>query len=267
MKAVLEKLYQGDKEQLVQDLLQCYKEQAFCIVNFIYFSNIVAQNLFNAQERSNNQDDYRKILLKGDFLLPDGIAVQIFYFCANLFHVINTPKKRLDNLNGTDFSSFFLERVREMYGNHKICLLMYGAKETEVEKARKYIAYKGFNVIYAQDGYSDFEREKAEEKLEEYQDTVNVLLVGRSTPTNPLQEMRTLKNYQKIKKNNLIVMNVWGLFDRWAWSQKRAPKRIRTIKLEWLRRLISDPKRNLKKVLNSLQIIPYIFRYLVLKKK
>ena len=39
-------------------------------------------------------------------------------------------------------------------------------------------------------------------------DTINVLMVGRSTVTNPIQELKKLKNYQKIKKNNFILMNV-----------------------------------------------------------
>ena len=208
MKNILEKLYQGDKEQLLKDILKFYQYEKYCFINFVYFSNIVSQNLFSAKERSNNQDDYRKMLLKGDFLLPDGIAVQIFYYMANVFKVIHSQKRRLNNLNGTDFSSFFLEMVKELYGNHKICLLMYGAEEKEIQKVKEMLSFKGYNVVYFQNGYSEFDRESAEKGLEGYQDTINILLVGRSTATMPIQELWTLKNYQRIKKNNLILMNV-----------------------------------------------------------
>jgi hypothetical protein len=63
-------------------------------------------------------------------------------------------------------------------------------------------------VIYNQDGFSEFDREKAEEALNEYVDTTNILLVARSTPKIPLQELRTSRNYQKIQDNKLLVMNV-----------------------------------------------------------
>jgi UDP-N-acetyl-D-mannosaminuronic acid transferase (WecB/TagA/CpsF family) len=49
--------------------------------------------------------------------------------------------------------------------------------------------------------------------------------------------------------------------------QSRWPKIIRTIKLERFWRLISQPKRNYKKVLNILSGFNYIFWYLLLKKR
>jgi UDP-N-acetyl-D-mannosaminuronic acid transferase (WecB/TagA/CpsF family) len=75
----------------------------------------------------------------------------------------------------------------------------------------------------------------------------------------------------------LLVFTVGWLFDflAWEWTkkwrkkwvQKRAPKIVRKMKLEWLWRLITDPKRNYKKVKNSFAIFPYILRYLLLKKE
>lgn len=98
-------------------------------------------------------------------------------------------------------------------------------------------------------------------------DPINILLVARSTPDYPIQEIWTLANKQHIKQHGLIVMNQAGTFDFWVGEQKRAPKPIRVIKLERLWRLISDPKRNLKKVLSTLALFGYIFSYLILKKK
>jgi UDP-N-acetyl-D-mannosaminuronic acid transferase (WecB/TagA/CpsF family) len=63
-------------------------------------------------------------------------------------------------------------------------------------------------VIYFQDGYREFVREDAVKQLDDYQDTINILLVGRTTPKIPLQELWTLRNYQKIKQHKLLVMNV-----------------------------------------------------------
>ena len=162
----------------------------------------MSQRLFDeTKDKTEKQIDYKKILLKADYLLPDGIALQIFYYLANVFRKVNSPKKWLDNLNGTDFTPYFLEEIKKRYGNQKICLLLYGSLQKEIEKASEYITRQGFNVVYYQDGFREFEWEDAMEKVEEYQDTVNILLIGRSTPKIPLQELRTLRNYQRIKKS------------------------------------------------------------------
>ena len=63
-------------------------------------------------------------------------------------------------------------------------------------------------MIYIQDGFSEFDWSSAESELDEYQDTINILLVARSTPKIPLQELWTSRNYQKIQDNNLLIMNV-----------------------------------------------------------
>lgn len=205
--------------------------------------------------------------MKSDFLLPDGIALQIFYFFATLFRRVKSGIWILSNLNGTDFVPYFFQEIARKYGNQKACILMYGSYPQYVEKAKNFLAFKGYNVVYAQDGYSDFDRAQANKILSHYHDTINILLVARSTTKVPIQELWTSKNMSEIKKNNILVMNVGGLFDFWAGAQKRAPKVIRMLKLERLRRLISQPKRNFIKVYYSLFCFVYIFSYLLLKKK
>ena len=244
-----------------------YKQYNHCVVNFIYFSQIVSQHVFSStKKRTEKEKEYRKLILKADFLLPDWIALQIFYYLAVLFRRVESDKKRLPNLNWTDFTPYFLNNLKQNYGNQRLNILLYWSTPKVVEKVKENLTLKWYNVIYIQDGFSEFDREKAEKALDEYVDTINILLVARSTPKIPIQELRTSRNYQKIQEDKLLVMNVWWLFDFIAWVQKRAPKLFRTLKLEWLRRLCSQPKRNIKKVLNSLMIIPYIFRYLILKK-
>lgn len=45
MQAILEKLFDQDGEQAMEKILSTYQHQEFAIVNFIYFSNIVAHQL------------------------------------------------------------------------------------------------------------------------------------------------------------------------------------------------------------------------------
>jgi UDP-N-acetyl-D-mannosaminuronic acid transferase (WecB/TagA/CpsF family) len=93
------------------------------------------------------------------------------------------------------------------------------------------------------------------------------LLVARSTPVYPIQEIWSQANRENIQNHHLLVMNQAGTFDFRVGEQKRSPKIIRHLRLERLWRLILDPKRNYKKVVDSLGILHYIFSYLLLKKR
>ena len=268
MKSTLQKLSTTDFAETSDNIISVYNDQWHCVVNFIYFSQLVSQHVFStAKKKTEKEKEYKKLILKSDFLLPDGIALQIFYYLAVTFWAIQSDKKRLPNMNWTDFTPYFLNDTKQKYGSQRINILLYWSTPKVVEKVKENLTLKWYNVIYIQDWFSEFDREKAEESLDEYVDTTNILLVARSTPKIPLQELRTSRNYQKIIDNKLLVMNVWWLFDFMAWVQKRAPKLFRTLKLERLRRLCSQPKRNYRKVINSLMILPYIFRYLILKKE
>jgi len=268
MKSTLQKISTTDTQETIDNIVNVYNNQWHCVVNFIYFSQIVSQHVFSStnKKRTEKEKEYRKLLLKSDFLLPDWIALQVFYYLAVSLKRIQSDNKRLPNLNWTDFTPQFLSGLKQKFWSQRINILLYWSKPNIVEKVKENLTLKWYNVIYIQDGFSEFDRDKAEDALNEYVDTINVLLVARSTPKIPIQELRTFRNYQQIQEDKLLVMNVWWLFDFVAWVQKRAPKLFRLLKLEWLWRLCSEPKRNYKKVLNSLMIIPYIFRYLILKK-
>ncbi|MCK9467215.1 MAG: WecB/TagA/CpsF family glycosyltransferase [Candidatus Absconditabacterales bacterium] len=274
MEEILQKIFPNSAEKAVDSVLNLYEKQGFVISNFIYFAIIKEQKLFESTKKTTLQKDYYKAITKGDFLLPDGIALQIFYRLANRRFSLAT--KNLSNLNGTDFIPYFLDEIKKRYGSQRISISLHGAKKEIVQELKHTLSYKGFDISYIQDGYSEFDRDEFKKTKNNNKETLNILLVARSTPTNPIQELRTIKNYYKIKESNLIVFTVGGLFDFLAGespnssvkkgTQKRAPKFVRTIKLERLWRFITDPKRNYKKVKNSFSLFPYIFRYLLLKK-
>ena len=65
----------------------------------IFTERAYRERLFEEREKTEKEKEYKKLILKSDFLLPDGIALQIYYYCANLFGVIKSDKKWLPNLN------------------------------------------------------------------------------------------------------------------------------------------------------------------------
>ncbi len=273
MEELLKKIYPYDKDKLITEILDLYERQWYVISNFVYFSIIKQQKLFesNEKKKSTLQKEYKKSILKWDFLLPDWVALQTFYRLAST--QIELPVKSLSNLNGTDFIPYLLDDLKKKFWSNRLEIYLYWAKPEIVELTKKRLEYKWFNIVFTHDWFSDLNWNDVPRSQNE--NPIKVLLVARSTVTNPIQELWTQKNYSKIKENNFIVFTVWWLFDfiaaEWnehkKWSQKRAPMFIRKIKLEWLWRFITDPKRNYKKVKNSLALFPYIFKYLILKKE
>ena len=219
MKSTLQKLSTTNFSETSDNIISIYNNQWHCVVNFIYFSQIVSQKVFSsAKKKTEKEKEYKKLILKWDFLLPDGIALQVFYYIASVFWAIKTDKKRLPNMNWTDFTPYFLNDIKQKYWSQKINILLYWATPKVVEKVKENISLKWYNVIYIQDWFSEFDWEKAETALSEYQDTINVLLVARSTPKIPIQELRTSRNYQKILLTRSLgytaFSNQWERFQK-----------------------------------------------------
>lgn len=287
MKLILKKLFTWNKTDAYEYILKEYYRKSRAIVNYLYFANITGKHLFDEYKtlvdktifQDALKDDYKilsssviapaykKALLESDILLPDGIALQLFYRMAAKLKKIHTKTNRLDNLNGTDFWLFFIDWLQSEKGKENIEIYLYWTYPGILEKTKTFLQERGFNIAYAQDGFTNFDRDQLHEIRKRNKKQYALLLVARTTPEYPIQELRAWSNQEKIKENKLLVFNQWGTFDFWAGIQKRAPRLRRTYKLEWLWRLITDPKRNYKKVIDTILIIKYIFSHLLLKNK
>lgn len=116
MQSILDKLYDKTRDDAISEILSLYDQGEAVVVNFLYFAVIASQNLFEDGEKTEKEKEYKKILLKSDFLLPDGIALQIFYAFARLCRKVKSPHPyRLKNLNGTDFVPYFLSDLKKKY--------------------------------------------------------------------------------------------------------------------------------------------------------
>ncbi len=276
-KNILHTLFQGNADEACEHILGLYQRKGFCIVDYLYFANISSKRLFSSYHISYPIEQfkeallsdyktmniqwvyslYQKAVLDADVVLPDGIALQLFNFLAT--------KHWLKNLNGTDFCPHFLSYIK----SHGLPLniILYGTYPHLLEKTKYFLRKQWYNIIYAQDGYTNLDRKNVDLALKGKTNDINVLLVARTTPKYPIQEIRSFANKQYIRHYWLLVMNQWGTFDFRVGEQKRAPKFIRFLKMEWLWRLFSDPKRNISKVLHSFTLFGYIFSYLLLKKR
>ena len=123
MNSVLSKLFTGDKQAACEAILSEYHRKSCAIVNYLYFANVTGKQVFESYHQEVNEDDfkeavleeykimpaktissaYKKALIESDFLLPDGIALQVYYYIAAKLGKVKTDRPWLANLNGTDF--------------------------------------------------------------------------------------------------------------------------------------------------------------------
>lgn len=161
----------------------------------------------------------------------DGVALNI---AAKIVH----GRSFEDNLNGTDFSPYFLSHTPEPL---KIYLL--GAKQEVVIKAAAFInqRFPMHRVVGYQNGY--FDHANSSPVIEQINTSeADVLLVAMG---NPIQEQWILEHQKDLKPS--YILGVGALFDFWSGSKVRAPVIVQKLKLEWLFRLCQEPRRLLKR--------------------
>ncbi len=294
MKKILLKLYKKNKENIVIDIIEKYKKQWFCTISFLYFAQIISQGFLDYDKIKKieylkkypdlkfikkywfsdyTNIDYYNTLLDFDFLLPDWIALQLYFFFSKVTRFIKSNNNEkipfwIKNLNWTDFVPFFLFEMERRYDFSKFNVILYWWTEESLLSTKEKLVKKWYNIIYSQDWFDNLYRNKLEKELKWQHKKINIMLVWRSNVYIPIQELWTKQNIQKIKKNKLIVFNVWWLLDFLSWKNKRAPKILITLKLEWLWKFILNPKTQLKKVLYSFRIfleIPKLIYYQISK--
>lgn len=238
--SIFEKLFLWDENAAIFEILKTYKDKWFLIVNYLYFANLISGWIIWNQTLNK---DFLDSLELWDFLLPDWIALKLYF--KKYFN------KNLSNLNGTDFSINFLSNLEKWSFN----LILYWSQKEVIKKATNFIEEKlWIKVFYFQDWYSEFDFSRLE-KLEK--NKTNIFLVWLWTPK---QEIWVKNNLENIKKYWLLTLTQGWTFDFWSWDVKRAPKIIINLKLEWLWRVILNPKKNFKKVLNSFWLFWYLFK-------
>lgn len=241
---ILSNLYEWDTISAFEDIYSFYLKNNNCIINFLYFWNIVSQNLIS-EKKTKDQLDYQSSIEKSDYLLPDWIALQTF--------VSKKLWKKLHNINWTDFLPFFIKSLISKW--EKINLFIYWSDESTLLKAENFVKKEFWlNFSFSHHWYENITPNNLKSKA----DWINILLIARWTP---LQEMRVKNNIDYLRNERFIVFSVWWLIDFWWWKEKRAPLFMRNLKLEWFFRLINNPKKNRKKVYNSL----FLFKFLLKK--
>lgn len=171
--------------------------------------------------------EFEEILNKGHLVVPDGIGVVI----ASRFY--GTPFK--ERVAGFDLTMHLVEIANKK--GSRIYLL--GGKEGVAEEAAIKLTerYSGLNIAGARNGYFDTD---SEEKIinDINNSKADILLAALGAPK---QEKFIYKHRDELKVK--IAAGIGGSLDILAGRAKRAPEFYQKAGLEWLYRLIKQPKR------------------------
>lgn len=203
----------------------------------LYFLN---DHGFNIAQKD---PDYLCALNRADYLLNDGIGIKLG---AKIWDI-----DIKENLNGTDLIPSLLKRCEK--AGWPVFLL--GASKPAVKAAAARISQDFTELIVA--GYHHGYFRSAPNMVQ----TINrsgakVLLVGMGMP---LQEKFIDSNDQKLSP--LLRIAGGGYIDFASGMKPRAPKLMRRMNLEWLFRMILEPRRMWKRnVVGHLQFFITVIR-------
>lgn len=212
-------------------------------------------NTINAHSYNTALKDelFAEALTKGNALIPDGASI------VKACKWINANSKPKERIAGWDLFTFEMERLNQKGGK---CFFM-GSSERVLtlikEKAR--IVYP--NIIV--ETYSPpYKPEFSEEENRAIIDAINkanpdLLWIGM---TAPKQEKWTYSHWKELNIH-CHVGTIGAVFDFFAGTMERAPIWWQEHSLEWLYRLIKEPKRMWRRYI----IGNALFIYNIIKEK
>lgn len=176
---------------------------------------------------------YTQSLRQAEFVLPDGSGVLL------ASKILRLPIKH--NLNGTDLTPLICQSAAE--DGRSIFLL--GAQPGTAEQAAKSLVerFPTLRIAGVRDGYFAVE-ESAEIVARINAAQPDILLVALGVP---LQELWITEHFDELQAP--VCLAVGALFDFLSNSVPRAPMILRRLGLEWMFRLLREPRRLWKRYL------------------
>ena len=200
---------------------------------------IVTANPETLMQSEKDEDLKMAVLDKKTIVIPDGIGI------------IKGANKLNYDIKETILGVDVANKLFELADKHKKKVFLFGAKPEIIEKMKEVLKQKYCNceLVGAIDGYVE-NKDKVFDQIKEKNPDIVLVALGI-----PNQEKLIYKHLDKFNKG--IFVGVGGSFDVISGSKKRAPKIFIKLKLEWLYRIVTEPKR-LKRFYQS--NIKYLFK-------
>lgn len=176
-------------------------------------------------------------------IVNDGVGMDI---AAWLIH----RSRFKENLNGTDFTPYLFSQSCK-----PLRIFMLGGKQTVLHKAADHVAQRlGQEVVGARDGYQGINAPQLLEIINAASPDVILVALG-----NPIQEEWILNNRGALDAG--VIIGVGALFDFWAGDKPRAPIFVQKARLEWLYRLLLEPRRLVRRyTIDIVQFLYYCYK-------
>lgn len=209
--------FSDSKQELLEDIFTRVKNNQKTFI-------ITANAEIAMYARSNK--DYLEIAKGADLIVPDGIGI---------IKGAKIQKKHIkERIPGIELMINLIEHAN--YNNEKV--YFYGAKEETLNKmiSNLKLKYGSLNIVGYHHGYHDDSDNKITNDIKTLKP--DYIFVAKGCP---LQDDWINKVIKEVDKG--IFMGVGGSFDVISGNVKRAPKVWQNLNLEWLYRVLSDPKR------------------------
>jgi N-acetylglucosaminyldiphosphoundecaprenol N-acetyl-beta-D-mannosaminyltransferase len=199
--------------------------------------------------------DYREILNKADLAIPDGAGLVL------VSKIIGKPL--FARISGADMVPEIAKLAREK--KLKIALLG-GLNQSMIEKTTEIMRGWGNEVVYASHGVpkEHWNNPSFHEKIIDGINASGTHIVFAGFG-HPKQEEWINKYRDRLPTVKLFV-GVGGALEFVAGAIKRAPHWMQKIGLEWLWRLIQEPRRA-KRIFNAVIVFPFTAVYGQFRKK
>lgn len=235
MKELFYKLYKKDKEsfyKIIRNNLESNKKTFIVTANPETFMTSI------------NDSKLKQLLIdKQTTVVPDGVGI------------VKAGKKIgcniKERITGIDIAYKLLE-----YGNDlDKTIYLFGAKEEVIVSMKKVLSnqYPNLKIVGTSNGYIE-DKDKVFNNIVKLEPDIVLVALGI-----PLQEKLIYKHLDKFKKG--IFVGVGGSFDVISGHKKRAPKIFIKLNLEWLYRILQEPKRFKKFYNNNIKFIIKINNY------
>lgn len=197
---------------------------------------------------------FRHKLAQASLAVSDGKPVAI---ACNLLY-----KKRQERISGMDF----MPRILEAANENEATIFLYGSTSEVLKALQEKIIIKYPHVKIGGAISPPFVSQMKEEDLQRDFDTINqsganIVFVALGCPK---QEKWMADNYTKIKA---VLLGVGGAFPVMAGLQPRSPKWMQDWALEWLYRLMQEPRRMYKRYFYTNSYFIWLMAKAWLKKK
>lgn len=191
--------------------------------------------------------EFQSAINNSNLIVPDGTGIVWALKLNGYKNAVRVP--------GIELAEKILEKANEL--SKKVAI--FGGEKEIVEKTIKIFnqKYSRINIVKTIDGY------QGEEKFVEIASLISMskpdlVLVALGTPKQEIW----INKYSEMFPNSIMI-GVGGSLDIWSGKKRRAPKWARNLSLEWLFRIINEPKR-ISRVVKSLPL--FILKVLINKR-